>query len=167
MNIQVMDNPKKKKFIATVSDFGIKKINGTLVRSGKDKVRVFTGDISREEIYDLLHTLPVEVVGLYLGKDFINRNGVHEVRLSVDGLLMLKDQVVNKILYLDSEQEKVWFLGEEQDLNEEQKIEFKEGGFAVVKSKDSDDILGMGKVSSEGVLFNYLPKERRRRRAMA
>ncbi len=162
-----MDKAKKKKFVAAVSDFGIKKIGGTLIRSGKDKVRVFTGDLNREELYDLIHTLPIEGIGLYLGKDFINRSGVHEVRLSVDGLLMLKDQVVNKIISLDSEQEKTWFLGEEQELSSEQKGKFESGGFVVVKSESSDDIIGMGKISSDGVLFNYLPKERRRKRAMA
>jgi NOL1/NOP2/fmu family ribosome biogenesis protein len=109
----------------------------------------------------------VEGVGLYLGKDFINRSGVHEVRLSVDGLLMLKDQVVEKIIYLNKDQERVWFFGEEQELNDKQKKEFDKGGFVVVKSEESDDIIGMGKISTEGILFNYLPKERRRRRAMA
>ncbi len=167
MNVQVMDKAKKKKFVAAVSQYGIEKINGALIRSGKDKVRVFSGDLNREELYDIIHTLPVEGVGLYLGKDFINRSGVHEVRLSVDGLLMLKDQIINRIVCLDEDQEKIWFFGEEQELNDEQKKEFEKGGFVVVKSHGSDDIIGMGKISLDGTLFNYLPKERRRRRAMA
>jgi len=167
MNMQVMDNAKKKKFVAAVGDFGIKKVDGTLIKSGKDKVRIFTGDLNREELYDLLHTLPIEGVGMYFGSDFINRSGIHEIRMSVDGLLMMKDQVAERVLYLDEKQEEIWFLGEEQELGEEQKREFSSGGFVVVKSGGSDDIIGMGKVSSDGTLFNYLPKERRRKRAMA
>ena len=35
---------------------------------------------------DVGQILPIEGIGLYVGKDMINRNGVHEIRLSLDGM---------------------------------------------------------------------------------
>jgi len=49
MKIQVLDNAKKKKFLRELEVFGLKKIRETLVRSGKERIRAFSGDLSREE----------------------------------------------------------------------------------------------------------------------
>ena len=150
MKIQVLDNAKKKKFIAELSGFGLKKIPQMLVRSGKERIRAFSGSLSREEIMEIWRMFPIEGVGLYVGKEFVNRSGVREVRLSVDGIQMLLAsgvrgsgcRGVGRVVVLTEEQEEEWFLGHdievESDLSE---------GFVLVKS--GGDFVGMGKLGSK------------------
>ena len=167
MKIQILDKAKKKKFVAGIEDFGIKKILELLVRSGTERIRAYSGSLSTEEIMELWRLLPIEGVGLYVGKDMVNRNGVREVRLSLDGLHIWKEQITERILVLSEEQEADWFAGKDVSLCETQveggrwKVE---GGFVAVKSADGKDFVGTGKVGGDGkVLFNFLPKERRRK----
>jgi NOL1/NOP2/fmu family ribosome biogenesis protein len=165
MRTQVMDRAKKKKFIAELSDLGMKKITQTLIKVGKERIRAFSGELNTEEIYDLLRLLPVEGIGLYAAKDMINRSGVHEVRLSVDGMHLWKDQLTEKVIILTESQEEEWFKGNNIDLNEEQKKNFRDiKGFVAVKSSDSLDFIGNAKIGNDGsTLFGFLPKERRRK----
>jgi len=171
MKIQVLDRAKKKKFISELAEFGLGKISETLVRTGKERIRAFSGDLDRGEIMEIWRMFPIEGVGLYVGKEFMNRSGVREVRLSVDGMHAWKSQLNERIFVLSEEQEEKWFLGQD--------IELKDcnidGGFVLVKSADGKDFVGMGKIGSiryesNGVksqtLFGYLPKERRRKSSM-
>ncbi len=109
MKIDVLRRGKKKKFIEGLSDLGIKKIPQMLVRSGKEKIRAFSGDLDKAAIMDIWHMLPIEGVGLYVGKDMVNRNGVREVRLTLDGMHVWEDQLTERILELTEEQEVDWF----------------------------------------------------------
>lgn len=160
-----MDRAKKKKFIAGLEDLGMKKIPQMLVKSGKERVRAFSGNLNKDEIYDIWRLLPIEGVGLYVGKDMVNRNGVKEVRLSLDGMHVWKDQLTEKIIVLTDTQEEDWFHGKNIELNDKQKTKFKDvKGFVAVKSSDSKDFIGNGKLGDGGAtLFGFLPKERRRK----
>lgn len=163
MKIQIMDRAKKKKFIAGLSDLGMKKIPELLVKSGKERVRAYSGDLSTEQIMEIWRLLPIEGVGLYVGKDMINRNGVHEIRLSLDGMHIWKEQLTERILVLSEEQEKNWFLGKNIELDNNQVGKTSEG-FVSVKSADGKDFVGVGKIGGGGrTLFSFLPKERRRK----
>jgi len=163
MKINILSRAKKKKFIEGLGSLGIKKIPQMLIRSGKERIRAFSGNLDREQIMNIWHLLPIEGVGLYVGKDMINRNGVHEIRLSLDGMHVLKEQLTKRVLKLDEEQEKTWFLGRDVDLNEEQKAK---EGFVSVKA--GEDFVGVGKVGADGdKLFSFLPKERRRKERMS
>ena len=93
MKIQILDRAKKKKFIAELADFGMRKIPELLIRSGKERIRAYSGDLSKDQIMDLWRILPIEGIGLYVGKDMMNRNGVHEVRLSLDGMHNWRSQL--------------------------------------------------------------------------
>ena len=110
---------------------------------------------------EIWRMFPIEGVGLYVGKEFVNRNGTREVRLSVDGMHVWKEKLTDKIFVLTEEQEADWFEGKDVDVNEGQNDY---GGFVLVKSADGKDFVGMGKIGNDGkILFGYLPKERRRR----
>jgi len=165
MKIQIMDRAKKKKFIAEIADLGMKKIPEMLVKSGKERVRAFSGDLNKDDIYDIWRMLPIEGIGLYVGKDMMNRNGVREVRLSLDGMHVWKDQLTEKNFVLTEEQEEEWFKGNNIELTEEQVKKFGGvKGFVAVKSSDSKDFVGNGKLGDGGsTLFGFLPKERRRK----
>ncbi|NPE26896.1 hypothetical protein HNV12_02745 [Methanococcoides sp. SA1] len=159
MRIDVLSRAKKKKFVEGLSDLGIRRIDQKLVRSGKEKIRAFSGELEKNEILDLWRVLPIEGIGLYVGKDMVNRNGVREVRLALDGMHVWKEQLTGRVLKLDEEQEKAWFLGEDVALREDQKFE---AGFVSVKA--GVDFVGVGKVNADGdTLFGFLPKERRRK----
>ena len=168
MKIQIMDRAKKKKFIAEIADLGMKKIPQMLVKSGKERVRAFSGDLGKDDIYDIWRLLPIEGIGLYVGKDMVNRNGVHEVRLSLDGMHVWKEQLTEKNLVLTEEQEEAWFKGENIELSKGQLVWSRElgvrSGFVCVKSADGKDFVGNGKLGDGGkTLFGFLPKERRRK----
>ena len=165
MKIQIMDRAKKKKFIAGLSDLGMEKIPELLVRSGKERMRAYSGDLSTEQIMEIWRLLPIEGVGLYVGKDMVNRNGVREIRLSLDGMHVWKKQLTKRILVLNEEQEGNWFLGKNIELSDEQ-AEGISNGFVSVKSADGKDFVGMGKIGGE-TLFGFLPKERRRKERMS
>ena len=165
MKIRVMDRAKKKKFIAELTDLGMKKIPEMLIKAGSERVRAFSGDLSKDDIYDIWRLLPIEGIGLYVGKDLMNRNGIREVRLSLDGMHVWKEQLTEKVLVLTKEQEEKWFEGNNIELNEEQKKKFVGvKGFVAVKSADGKDFVGNGKLGDGvSILYGFLPKERRRK----
>jgi len=165
MKIQIMDRAKKKKFIAELADLGMKKIPEMLVKSGKERVRAFSGSLGKDDIYDIWRLLPIEGIGLYVGKDLMNRNGVREVRLSLDGMHVWKEQLTEKNFVLTEEQEDEWFKGNNIELTKEQVKKFGDvKGFVAVKSSDSKDFVGNGKLGADyETLFGFLPKERRRK----
>ncbi len=166
MKIQIMDRAKKKKFIAGLSDLGMKKIPELLIKSGKERVRAYSGDLSTEQIMEIWRLLPIEGVGLYVGKDMINRNGVHEIRLSLDGMHTWREQLSERIFILSEEQEKNWFLGKNIELDDEQVGKISTG-FVSIKSADEKDFVGVGKIGNDKkTLFGFLPKERRRKERM-
>ncbi|MBT7567304.1 hypothetical protein HN630_00175, partial [archaeon] len=69
MKISILDKTKKKKFIAGVEDLGMKKIPELLIRTGRERIRAYSGNLSKEEIMELWMILPFEGIGLYVGKD--------------------------------------------------------------------------------------------------
>lgn len=163
MKIQILDKTKKKRFLEGVSELGLKKMRHLLIMTGKERVRAFSGDLSNEEIMTFWKLFNIEGIGLYIGKEQIDRkNGRREVRLSLDGLHLLKDQISGNIIDLNEEQEEKWFSGEDIDFSKCGKI--KERGFVAVRSEKTKDFIGTGKISADGtMLFSYLPKERQRK----
>ena len=163
MKINILSRAKKKKFTEGLNDLGIKKIPQMLVRSGKERIRAFSGSLDREQIMDIWKLLPIEGIGLYVGKDMVNRNGIHEIRISLDGMHIWKEQLTKRVLCLTEKQEVDWFLGKNIELSEKQNIE---AGFANVRA--GEDFIGTGKVGADGkTLFSFLPKERRRKERMS
>ena len=159
MKIQILDKTKKKKFIEGISNFGVSKISELLIRTGSERVRAYSGNLSTDEIMSIWRILPIEGVGLYVGKDLIDRHGVREIRLSVDGLHTWQNQITKDIFVLSESQEEEWFKGKNIDIEKGEKE-----GFVAVKSSDKKDFIGMGKIGNDGkILFNFLPKERRRK----
>lgn len=166
MKIHILDRAKKKKFIAGLSELGIEKIPQLLIRSGKEKIRAYSGDLSTEQIMEIWRLLPIEGIGLYVGKDMMNRNGVREVRLSIDGMHIWKNQLTKRVLILTKQQEIDWFLGKNIELGKEQIGKISDG-FISIKSADGKDFIGIGKLGNGGkTLFGFLPKERRRKPKM-
>lgn len=164
MFFKIFDKSKKKHFINETGIFGIENIDELLIKSGKERVRAYSGHLSKEELSQITRTLPVESIGLYVGKEIFNKkNNKSETRLSLDGITYWSDQVSKRIVMINPEQEEKWFKGEDVEVEESQTEKIKEKGFVILKSMESDDFIGTGKLSNENIIFNFLPKERRRK----
>ena len=162
MKIDPLNKTKKKNFLAELSYLGQLKTKALLIKTGKEKVRAYTGSLSTEEIWNFWRTFAVEGIGVYVGKENVDKHGVKEIRLSLDGLDFFKEQIASGILVLDEEQEREWFLGKDVEVGGKQ-IENIEN-FVAVKSGESGDFIGFGKLNKEKtVVYGYLPKERRRK----
>jgi NOL1/NOP2/fmu family ribosome biogenesis protein len=156
---QILDNTKKKRIIEQISYLGIKKIPFLTLKIGREAIRAFSGDITRQDLSALVGILTVEGIGIYFGKEL-----EEGTRLSLDMLHILKDQIEKNKIFLNAEQEKSWFLGKNIELAKEQQEEYKKinGFVAVISSDEYKDIIGTGKISQDKkLLSNFLPKERR------
>jgi len=128
--------------------FGIEKIPGQLAQRGKERIFLFQGSFKREDLKNLEFTAFIERIGLYFAK-IVNEN---EIRLSIEGVYALKDQISKNIFELNKEQAEQWMLGNELNIQTGKK------GFLVMKYKDN--YLGCGKASAEKI-GNFVPKTRR------
>lgn len=145
MTIEFAKNADKKKIMEKLEEqYGIDKMNYLLVKSGRDKIRGFTGSLSKEEILVLSRNINIEVIGLYLFKE---ENGI---RLSFDAPLLLDAK--KSIIEISDEQAESWLKG--SDIF----VEDKRHGFVILKN--NQDFLGCGK-ASQGRIANFVPKERR------
>jgi len=164
MFFKIFDKSKKRHFLDNIEVFGIEKINELLIKSGKERIRAYSGNLSKDELSQLIRILPVESIGLYVSKEIHNKKtNKHETRLSLDGINFWKEQISGRIVQLNKEQEARWFRGEDIEVEEDQIRDIKEKGFVLLKSSYYGDLIGTGKLSNDNVIFNFMPKERRRR----
>ena len=127
--------------------FGIEKVPGIIVKKGKEKLFLFTGSLNKRQIKDLEREIPIERIGIYFAK--MEQGGI---RLSIEGVQIIKDQVKKNIFELDEKQAEHWMKGNELNISTGKK------GFLVMKYKDN--FLGSGKASAEKIT-NFIPNSRR------
>ncbi len=143
--MKIIDSSEKKAIMKELEEkFGITKLNYLLFQAGKNKIRGFSGSLSRQELLELARTLRIEVIGLYLMRQD------NEIRLSLDATQILKPS--KNIINLNNEQAKSWLKGEDLFITTNLK------GFVIIKH--NQDFLGCGK-ASESKILNFIPKERR------
>ena len=141
--IQVLNQKQIQEVHRSLREqFGIDKIPGRIMKLGEEKLFLFTGDAADEEIKKLENIVPVERLGVYFAK--IIRE---DVKLSIEGSQILKEQVKKNIFELDDEQAEKWMMGQELNLKSGKK------GFVVMKYEDN--FLGCGKASKKrsAILF--------------
>ncbi len=130
------------------TQFGIKSIPGILLKRGAERIFLYQGNFTEKEIKKLDYLkINVERVGVYFCK-FQN----NEIRLSIEGVQILQDQITKNIFELNKEQSEIWMKGNELNIKTGIK------GFAIMKYKN--DFLGCGKASEEKIT-NFIPKNRR------
>lgn len=127
--------------------FGIKKIPGLLIRRGAERLFLFTGDFSINNIHELENEIPIERLGVYFAK-FVN----DEIKLSIEGVQLMKDQITKNIFLLDEKQTVEWMSGQD--------LQISTGKYGFIILKHDDDFLGCGKASAEKI-GNFVPKSRR------
>lgn len=151
MNIHFIKSNQKRDIIEKLkTQFGISELPYLLIESGKEKVRAFSGHLSKEEISKITQIANVEIVGFYL----LRQESQDDIRLSFDAPIILKDQITNNIIEINKEQFDSWIRGENIEISTPR-------GNVIIKYQD--DFLGCGK--SNGLkVFNYVPKDRRLRK---
>lgn len=163
MKVKFIKSNEKRRLVEKLNErFGIKEIPGILIETGKEKVRGFSGSMTREEIKELGEIANVEIIGLYLFKS-------EEVglRLSLDGTHFFANQIIKGVIELSDSELESWMNGFDLII---ENLEFKpknpEEFGAVVVLRHGDDFVGCGLSNGEKI-FNYVPKERRIRKSLA
>ena len=146
--IHILSNQETKEILSKLNEqFGIQKIPGRLIKIGKEKIFLFNGNFSEEQIKNLEKITFIERIGIYFAK-LINE----DVKLSLDGVQIVRDKIKKNIFEINKEQAGDWMSGKEI------LIETGLRGFIVLKYQN--DLLGCGK-ASEGKITNFVPKSRR------
>ena len=152
MNFITVLNSKEKKEIekSLKEQFGIDKVDGLILRRGEERLFLFQGEFTAEDIRNLEQKIFIERIGIYFARIIEGK-----VKLSIEGTQILKDQIKKNIFEIEGEtQLENWMKG--QDLP----IKTGKRDFLVVKHKN--DFLGCGKASEEKI-GNFIPKSRRLR----
>ncbi len=151
--IQIFSNRETQEIFSKLNEqFGIQEIPGKLIKIGKEKIFLFNGDFSDEQIKNLEKITFIEKIGIYIGAIFLPTG---EIRLSIDGTQIFKDQITKNIFELENkEQLDNWMQGEELNIKTNLR------GIIIIKYENN--FLGCGK-ASENKIGNFIPKSRRLR----
>lgn len=148
--LKFFNKQEKEKFIKKLNEqFGIKEIPFELAKLGKERIMAFSGELSEKEILELDRIARIEGIGVYFAK--IDEN-TKEIRLSIEGVQLMQEQITKNIFELDEKQAEQWMMGQEINITTGKK------GFYIMKYKN--DFLGTGKISIEKI-SNFIPKSRR------
>ena len=145
--MKILTAAQKKKIIRQLSEqYGISEIPHLFLQFGKEKIRIYSGNFSREELTELQKNLRIENLGLYLATQHQD-----EFRLSLDALQVFKNQITKNILELDDKQAEQWFKGQDLDIQTD-------NAFKILQH--NNEFIGCGKSTGERIT-NFVPKERR------
>lgn len=151
MNMKFLKSREKKRVLEDLQErFGISEFPSVMIETGKEKIRGFSGNMTKEEIEELVQDVNVEIIGLYLFK----QEGAG-IRLSLDATQYFQDQIKKEIVIVNEMQAEDWLTGKDLDIESD-------NGIVIVKC--GKDLLGCG-VSNGKKVFNYIPKERRIRKS--
>ena len=149
MNAKFLGSKDKKHYFEKLnSQFGVEKLPWMLIETGKEKVRAFSGDMTREDVMKIAAVANIELIGMYLFKEELGG-----MRFGFDGAMMVSDKINKNVIEINDEQANDWLQGKNLG------IKLEKGVYAV---KHADDFLGCG-MSDGQVLINFVPKERRMR----
>lgn len=145
--MKFIKSSEKKKILSELEEiYGISELNYLLIEAGKQKLRGFSGHLSKEEITELTQLVNVEVIGMYL----ISRRD-KELRLNFDSCAIFQDQIKKRIIKINKDQLELWIRGQDLETKAEK-------GISVIEF--DGNLVGIGKSNGEKI-FNYVPKERK------
>ena len=148
--LKILNEKEKAEIESQLSEqFGIGSVPGLIIKRGEERLFLFSGSFSEKDIEHLEALVPIERIGVYFAKIIGN-----DIRLSIEGSQILKEQIKKNIFFLDSQQAEEWMKGHELP------IKTGKHGFLIMKHRL--DFLGTGKASEEKI-GNFIPKNRRLR----
>jgi len=151
MNIEIISKKKKEEIEEFLRErYGIKILQHyRLISTAKNRLRIFTGNLTEKDINVLNSLLTIDSIGLYFA--FFN-NLDNELRIGFDASTLFGKSITKNVLEIDEKQKEEWLAG--RDLN------YSGNSRGYVFIKHNQDILGMGKLT-ENKILNFVPKERR------
>tara|TARA_Y100000296_G_scaffold72339_1_gene88635 strand:- start:27 stop:473 length:447 start_codon:yes stop_codon:yes gene_type:complete len=142
-----LSSSQKKKVLEQLEDqFGINSLPYLFLQFGKDKIRIYSGNLSKDNLNSLDKNTRIENMGLYFAR--IQPDGI---RLTIDGIQLVKDQITKNIMEINDNQAEDWFKGNDLDIKAE-------SAFKILKN--NDEFIGCGKSTGDRIT-NFVPKERR------
>mgnify|MGYP001564790858 FL=1 len=89
--IEFVSKQEKEKLIEQLKEqFGINELLFLLLKSGKEKIRGFSGSLSNQEIMELARNVNIETIGIYLCKE--ERDGIR-LSFSSTNINSIKQQI--------------------------------------------------------------------------
>ncbi|MBI2628953.1 hypothetical protein HYW74_02630 [Candidatus Pacearchaeota archaeon] len=161
-HIDLLDKTKKKKILSLLDkEYGISQLPHLFIKSGKDKIRIFSGSLSKDELNNLAKTIHVDSIGIKLLTLETFDGEKDGIRLSFDILNMpeIKSQITKNFIEITDEQLNSWLKGDNLDLDIKQNNKDLNSRFIIIKH--NNDFFGIAR--NQGFLKNYVPKERRLR----
>lgn len=148
--LEILNSNEKREIENKLKfQFGIEKIPGVILKRGKERLFLFSGDIKMGEIKDIEKIIVVERVGFYFAKIV---EGEDAIRLSIEGSQILQGQIKKNIFEINDKQAEDWMNGRD--------LQIKTGERKFLIIKNNEDFLGCGKASTEKI-GNFIPKNRR------
>ncbi len=145
--MKLLTSKDKKEIVEQLNkQYGIKEIPYILMRFGEEKIRIFSGNLTREEIFVFEKEFRIENAGLYIAKQ--ESDGI---RLTFDAISVFKNQITKNILEIDDKNTEEWLKGNDLLIKADK-------GFKVLKN--NEELIGCGKSTGEKIT-NFVPKERR------
>ena len=147
MKLQFLKSKEKRALVEELEEqYGITELPYLLLETGKQKIRGFSGHLSKEEIVQLTRLTNVEIIGAYL----INQKD-QNARISFDAIQLFKEQITKNIIEINNQQLQLWLRGYDLEIQAPR---------GIVVLKYQEDLVGIGKSNTEKI-FNYVPKERK------
>ena len=148
--LKILNKKEKSEIEKNLNEqFGIESVEGLIIKRGEERLFLYKGDFSEEEIKKLSLTVPIERLGIYFAKIVSS-----DVKLSMEGTYALKEQIKKNIFEIDKTQLEDWMKGHD--------LQIKTGKHQFLVMKYQNDFLGCGKASEEKI-GNFIPKSRRLR----
>ena len=147
MGVEIFSRAEKKRVLEELKPYGVEKLDYLLLQAGQ-RLRIFSGNLSKNELITFFYTVRVDNLGLYFAS---LKEGF---RLNIDALQILQSQIKGRIFEVTDDQAEQWFRGESLEVLH---TPFNPGDFVVLKNRN--DLIGSGKFTGMKIL-NFLPKER-------
>lgn len=147
MNVHFIKSSEKKQILAELEEiYGIKELNYMLIETGKKKIRAFSGDLTKEELYEISKYVNIELIGMYL----ISKKD-DSMRINFDAVSLLRNEITKSKVKIKKEQCEQWVRGHDLVFATQR---------GVVVLEYENDLVGIGKSNGDKI-FNYVPKERK------
>jgi len=150
-NIKILNKKETQEISEKLKEqFGINEIPGIILMKGKERIFLFQGEATENEIKKIDSITNIERAGVYIGKIF---EPTDEIRLSIEGTQIFKNQITKNIFILDKREDyEKWMNGQE--------LQIKTNLRGMIVIKYQNEFLGCGKASEEKI-GNFIPKNRR------
>jgi NOL1/NOP2/fmu family ribosome biogenesis protein len=164
MKIEILSKREKEKIDDFLSEtYGTKIPRSQFIQPSRERLRIFSGDLSERELMILMNTIRIETIGLYFA--FVKKTDKEneknqDFRLSFDSSFIFKEAKKN-VLDLNEEQMRTWISGQDVDTSGMKDIiQEMNSSYPFILLRYKGEIIGCGKLTQDKIL-NFVPKERR------